>query len=65
MAQAATMGRPKGAQSKRAPARSGARSNGAKQPQPWSHGQFCWNELRTRDAERAKEFYAGTVGWTF
>jgi predicted enzyme related to lactoylglutathione lyase len=31
----------------------------------WSHGNFFWNELMTRDAERAKKFYQGTVGWTF
>jgi len=30
-----------------------------------SHGHFHWNELLTRDAERAKKFYAQTVGWTF
>jgi predicted enzyme related to lactoylglutathione lyase len=22
----------------------------------WSHGTFCWNELMTRDVERAKRF---------
>jgi uncharacterized protein len=32
---------------------------------PWSHGQFHWNELMTRDVERAKKFYAATLGWTF
>ena len=31
----------------------------------WSHGNFYWNELRTRDAERAKRFYETTIGWTF
>ena len=31
----------------------------------WSHGKFHWNELRTRDAERAKRFYATTIGWSF
>jgi predicted enzyme related to lactoylglutathione lyase len=31
----------------------------------WSHGNFYWNELMTRDAERAKKFYAAAVGWTF
>jgi hypothetical protein len=34
-------------------------------PQPWSHGRFYWNELMTRDIERAKKFYADTLGWTF
>lgn len=31
----------------------------------WSHGAFYWNELMTHDAERAKAFYARTVGWRF
>jgi predicted enzyme related to lactoylglutathione lyase len=30
-----------------------------------SHGTFYWNELMTRDAERAKRFYADTIGWSF
>jgi predicted enzyme related to lactoylglutathione lyase len=29
------------------------------------HGTFCWNELMTRDIERAKKFYADTIGWGF
>ena len=29
------------------------------------HGTFCWNELMARDVERAKRFYADTIGWTF
>ena len=29
------------------------------------HGHFHWNELTTRDIERAKKFYADTLGWTF
>jgi predicted enzyme related to lactoylglutathione lyase len=37
----------------------------AKPARPWSHGSFHWNELRTRNAERAKRFYASTVGWSF
>jgi predicted enzyme related to lactoylglutathione lyase len=37
----------------------------AQEQRPWSHGAFYWNELRTRDAERAKAFYAAAVGWTF
>jgi predicted enzyme related to lactoylglutathione lyase len=46
------------ASSKRAPK--------AAKPQPaWSHGRFQWNELRTRDAERAMRFYKETIGWTF
>ena len=31
----------------------------------WSHGNFFWNELMTRDVEQAKKFYSATVGWTF
>jgi predicted enzyme related to lactoylglutathione lyase len=30
-----------------------------------SHGTFYWNELMTRDAERAKKFYANTLGWSY
>jgi uncharacterized protein len=30
-----------------------------------THGKFYWNELMTRDVERAKTFYAGTLGWSF
>ena len=30
-----------------------------------SHGRFHWNELRTRNAERAMKFYSDTIGWTF
>ena len=26
---------------------------------------FYWNELMTRDVERAKKFYADTFGWSF
>ena len=29
------------------------------------HGTFNWNELNTRDVEKAKKFYAKTIGWTF
>ena len=31
----------------------------------WSHGRFHWNELMARDVERAKRFYAETIGWSF
>jgi uncharacterized protein len=31
----------------------------------WSHGHFHWNELMTRDVERAKKFYTASLGWTF
>jgi uncharacterized protein len=30
-----------------------------------SHGHFHWNELLTKDVERAKKFYQQTIGWTF
>ncbi|MBO0763326.1 MAG: VOC family protein [Hyphomicrobiaceae bacterium] len=60
MAQVATLRRPKSGANKAVVAK-----GAAKQPQSWSHGQFYWNELRTRDAERAKTFYAETVGWKF
>jgi uncharacterized protein len=30
-----------------------------------SHGKFYWNELMTRDVERAKKFYADALGWSF
>jgi predicted enzyme related to lactoylglutathione lyase len=30
-----------------------------------SHGKFYWNELMTRDVEKAKKFYADTLGWSF
>ena len=29
------------------------------------HGNFCWNELMTRDVEKAKKFYGDTIGWSF
>jgi len=32
---------------------------------PQAHGTFYWNELMTRDVERAKKFYAETIGWSF
>jgi len=31
----------------------------------WSHGTFYWNELMTRDVEKAKKFYAASLGWGF
>jgi predicted enzyme related to lactoylglutathione lyase len=31
----------------------------------FEHGQFYWNELITPDVEKAKAFYAKTLGWTF
>ena len=30
-----------------------------------AHGKFCWNELNTRDVERAKRFYGDALGWSF
>jgi uncharacterized protein len=32
---------------------------------PTSHGKFYWNELMTRDVEKAKKFYAEAMGWSF
>lgn len=29
------------------------------------HGHFHWNELLAHDVERAKRFYADTVGWSY
>jgi predicted enzyme related to lactoylglutathione lyase len=34
-------------------------------PMTWSHGNFYWNELMTRDVEKAKKFYGDAIGWTF
>ena len=31
----------------------------------WSHGSVYWSELNTHDPERAKRFYADSIGWTF
>jgi predicted enzyme related to lactoylglutathione lyase len=31
----------------------------------WSHGTFHWNEMMTRDVERAKRFYQRCIGWSF
>lgn len=55
MAQAATAKRP---QRRSQPRQSNRKRN-------WAHGSFHWNELRTRDAERAKRFYEETIGWSF
>ncbi len=30
-----------------------------------AHGSFFWNELNTWDVEKAKAFYAQTMGWTY
>jgi predicted enzyme related to lactoylglutathione lyase len=65
MAQAASLRPPKGGTSKRGTGKAQASRNEASPPRPWSHGEFYWNELRTRDAERAMRFYADTVGWSF
>jgi len=29
------------------------------------HGEFCWTEIATNDAEKAKDFYANVFGWRF
>jgi uncharacterized protein len=41
------------------------RSRKSTQESHRSHGAFCWNELMTRDVERAKRFYQSTIGWSF
>lgn len=28
-------------------------------------GSICWNELMTPDVEKAKDFYATVLGWTY
>ncbi len=28
-------------------------------------GSFHWNELRVRDVEKTKQFYADVIGWTY
>lgn len=30
-----------------------------------SHGNFHWNELMSRDVERAKQFSRDTIGWSY
>ncbi len=29
------------------------------------HGIFYWNELMTRDTDKARDFYGNSLGWTF
>ena len=29
------------------------------------HGTFYWNELMTRDPQKARDFYGPLLGWTF
>jgi len=33
--------------------------------QPMKHGEFCWTEIGTNDAEKCIEFYSNVFGWTF
>ena len=28
-----------------------------------AQGTFCWNELMTRDTDKAGKFYAELIGW--
>ncbi|MFV2093093.1 MAG: VOC family protein, partial [Hyphomicrobiales bacterium] len=30
-----------------------------------THGFFHWNELMTRDVDKARAFYTATVGWSY
>ena len=62
MAQSETLRRPRTGAGR---STAGSGKSAARPPRPWAHGEFHWNELRTRDAERAKRFYAGVVGWSF
>ena len=63
MAQAETLRRPKTVA--KTAAKTAMKHSDPREHNPWTHGKFCWNELRTRDPERAKQFYADTVGWRF
>jgi len=40
-------------------------SEGAMEDVMFEHGLFYWNELITPDVEKAKDFYARTLGWTY
>lgn len=31
----------------------------------WTHGHFYWNELMTTDVDKARDFYAKTLGWKY
>ena len=42
-----------------------AHVNETQTPRPWAHGLFYWNELMTHDGDRARKFYADTLGWTY
>ena len=42
-----------------------AQDNETQAPRPWAHGLFYWNELMTHDGDRARKFYANTLGWTY
>jgi predicted enzyme related to lactoylglutathione lyase len=33
--------------------------------QPMKHGEFCWTEIATTDAEKCIEFYSNVFGWSF
>ena len=33
-------------------------------PERPKHGEFCWNELMTRDTEKAGNFYKELIGWS-
>jgi predicted enzyme related to lactoylglutathione lyase len=45
------------------PARKRAAKAPAQPPKP-AHGEFLWNELMTRDDERAVSFFESLLGWT-
>ena len=33
--------------------------------QPMKHGDFCWTEIGTTDAEKCMVFYSNVFGWSF
>ena len=51
--------------SRRATARHAEKRTEVPKAAQWEHGSFHWNELMTRDADRAKNFYRDAIGWTF
>jgi uncharacterized protein len=32
---------------------------------PMNHGEFCWTEIATNDADKCMEFYEKVFGWSF
>jgi predicted enzyme related to lactoylglutathione lyase len=59
----ATRGRPSGS-AKKGPAKKPAEAVAAQTMPKARHGEFIWNELMTRDDDRALDFFAKVLGWT-